>query len=390
MRKTLSDKGVAALKARAQRYAYPDPELRGHWVRIFPSGRKSYYAVTRGPDGGKQIWTKTGDADMLIANSRAQAREILKRVRAGLPPVKSGGESFAAVAANWLKRHVDANGLRSASEIRRRLTAHVLPVWGERPFLSIRRSDVAALLDGIEDRVSPRQADATLTDISSLMHWFAARSDDYTPPIVRGMRRQSPSAQRRARVLTDDEIRAIWKAAESAGPFGAVVQMCLLTAQRRAKVLRMRHAELGDGIWTLPLEPREKGNAGALRLPPRAMAIVARQPRFVDNDFVFPGRRGPIIGVGKLKARLDQTSGTADWTLHDLRRTARSLMSRAGVPGDHAERVLGHAIGGVEGTYDRHSYAEEKGRALAKLAVLIEGIVHPRDNVTAMVNRKRR
>jgi integrase len=72
------------------------------------------------------------------------------------------------------------------------------------------------------------------------------------------------------------------------------------------------------------------------------------------------------------------------WTLHDLRRTARSLMARAGVRPDVAERVMGHVIVGVEGVYDRHSYRDEKADALQRLAALIDSIVHPRDNVVTM------
>jgi integrase len=79
------------------------------------------------------------------------------------------------------------------------------------------------------------------------------------------------------------------------------------------------------------------------------------------------------------------------WVLHDLRRTARSLMSRAGVPREHAERVLGHVIGGIEQVYDRHQYKTEKGAALAKLAALIDSIVHPRSaDVLPMKGKKQR
>jgi integrase len=265
-----------------------------------------------------------------------------------------------------------------AGQIKRLLDAHVLPSWGERLFLSIGRSDVAALLDEVEDGHSARQADAVLTVVRSLMNWYATRSDDYTPPI-RGMRRQSPHATARARVLTDDEIRAIWTAAERAAAFGAVVQLALLTAQRRAKVLGMKWSEIQGGIWTIPKAPREKDNAGALELPAMALAIIERQPRFAGNDFVFAGRgKGPINGMSKFKSRLDSASGVAGWRLHDLRRTARSLMSRAGVRPDIAERVMGHAIGGVEGIYDRHEYAIEKRNALRRLARQVDLIVHRR------------
>jgi integrase len=389
MRKTLSDKGVAALKPRAERYAYSDPELTGHWVRIHPSGARAYYAVGRTPSG-KQVWHQTGDASVVsITESRERTRVILNRIKIGLPAVEPQGESFAATVESWLKRHVDANGLRSAREIRRLLQAHVLPAWGERPFLGIRRGDVASLLDDVEDNHSPRQADQVLTIIRAMMSWFAARHDDYVPVVVAGMRRQSPHAQRRARILSDDEIGKLWKAADAAGPFGGIVQTLLLTGQRRSKVVRMKWTEIDGDVWKLPLEPREKGNGESLKLPPSALAIIKRQPRFAAHDFVFPGRKGPLIGIDNLRRKLAERSGVTGWSIHDLRRTARSLMSRAGIPAEHAERVLGHAIGGVEGTYDRHSYLDEKAHALAKLANLIGDIVHPRDKVIALRGKRR-
>ena len=391
MRKTLTDRGVVALKPRAQRYAYSDPELRGHYVRIQPSGAKTFVAVTRGPDG-KQSWTTIGGTDvLLIEAARARAREVIGRVRNGLPAVEPKAESFGAVAANWLKRHVAANGLRSRPEIERLLRVHVLPVWGEREFVSIRRSDVAALLDDVEDNHGARQADYCLNIVRALSNWYAARHDDYSPPIVRGMRRQSPHAQARARILSDDEIKAIWVAAEDAGAYGGLVQLALLTAQRRTKVTTMKWADIAGNEWTIPKALREKDSAGVLKLPKAALAIIERQPRLGDNPYVFAGRGdGPINGMSKCKARLDRTSGVSGWRIHDLRRTARSLMSRAGVSSEHAERVMGHAIAGIEGVYDRHAYAAEKADALRKLATLIDSIVHSHEDVLPLAKRAKR
>ena len=67
----------------------------------------------------------------------------------------------------------------------------------------------------------------------------------------------------------------------------------------------------------------------------------------------------------------------APWRLHDLRRTARTLMSRAGVPSDHAERVLGHALPQIRGVYDKYGYLPEKREALEKLAALLDSIINP-------------
>jgi integrase len=390
MRKSLSDKGVAALKPRPKRYAFPDPELRGHYVRVQSSGVKTFTCVASAPDG-KQVWTAVGSCDaMTIADARAEARKILTRVRAGMPAREPRATAFAAVAGEWMQRHVQKNGLRSEPEIKRLLSTHVLPAWGDREFLSIRRSDVAALLDSVEDNHGARQADYVLNIVRSLMNWYATRHDDYNPPIVRGMRRQSPHACARARILDDAEIQAIWKATEDAGAYGGLIRLALLTAQRFAKVAGMRWSELSGDEWTIPREPREKDTGGVLVLPALALDVLAAQRRLGDNPHVFAGRGDSAInGFSKSKARLDAASGVTGWRFHDLRRTARSLMSRAGVRPDIAERVMGHAIVGVEGVYDRFSYLQEKADALRRLASLIEEIVRPSGTKVVRLRRHR-
>ncbi len=387
-RSSLSDKGVAALKPRPKRYTKSDPELRGHYVRVMPSGAKSFVTVAYTPSG-KQVWTTIGAADLGIEQAREQAREAIKRVRSGLPAIEAKAATYGEVAADWQKRHVQAKGIRTAYNIGRLLDRHVLPAWQDREFTSIRRSDITALLDKVEDKHGTRQADIVLTIIRSICNWYAARHDDYAVPIVRGMQRESSQAQARSRVLDDDELRVIWQVSETNGQFGAVVRLALLTAQRRAKVIGMRWAEISEhGEWSVPHEHREKGNAGALVLPKQAVDIINAQTRLGANPYVFAASRGDshFGGLSKLKLALDAKlpQGTAPWTLHDLRRTARSLMSRAGIPSEHAERVMGHSIPGVEGIYDRYSYRDEKANALARLAALIDGIVHPRDNVTPL------
>jgi integrase len=392
MRKSLSDAGVRALKPRAARYAHPDPELAGHYVRVQPSGAKSFVAVTRDPTNGKQVWATIGPADLMtVEEAREKARDAIKRVQAGQPafetPVKA--ELFADVAEQWLKRHVAAKGLRSAPDLARLLKTHVYPRWANRPFLDIRRSDIAALLDEIEDNHGPRQADYVLAIVRSVMNWRAARSDDYSAPISRGMRRTNPKERARARILSDEELRAAWKAAKSDGAFGAFIRLLLLTAQRREKVASMRWRDIANGTWTIPAEAREKGAGGELELPPAALDIIEAQPRIGESPYVFAGRsvkgreHACLSGFGKRKRALDakvaaELPNVPQWQLHDLRRTARSLMSRAGVRPDIAERVMGHVQPGVAGVYDRHAYFDEKADALAKLAALVDAIVKPR------------
>jgi integrase len=385
-RQTLSDRGVAALKPRAKAYAHPDPEMPGHYVRVQVSGAKSFVAITIGADR-KQKWITLGKVGVLsIDDARARAREAIKRVRAGLPAFETppgAPETFKQVAERWLAREVRARAFRSEYEITRILNVHVLPRWGERPFIGIRRSDITMLMDDIEDGHGTRQADYTLGIVRSLMYWYASRTDDYSPPVTRKMKRQSTKHQARKRILCDDEIRKLWQATASPGTFNGIVRLCLLTGARSRKVAAMQWSDLQDGEWIVRREPREK-DAADLVLPPIALEIIRAQPRVGDSPFVFAASRGngPFCDWGQ-KARL--LPDVAPWVIHDLRRTARSLMSSAGVAREIAERVLGHAIPGVEGVYDRHEYRDEKADALARLAALIERIVTaPPENVVQL------
>jgi integrase len=240
-------------------------------------------------------------------------------------------------------------------------------------------------------------ADHVLAYLRRVMTWHASRSDDFRSPIVRGMARTRPSQRRRQRVLSDDELKAVWLAAESSqSAFGYLIQFLLLTATRRTEAAAMRRSELIKSDWIIPQERYKTGLELVIPLSSPAQAVLATMPRIGKSGFVFTtdGKR-PIGGFSKFKRKFDAKvlaelraanpeAELPRWTLHDLRRTARSLMSRAGVPSDHAERCLGHVLAGIRGTYDRHEYLNEKRRAFNVLAGLIERIVNSAKNVVVL------
>ena len=297
--------------------------------------------------------------------------------------------SFKQVAEAWLKRHVKGR-LRSEREIERHLRVYVYPHWADRPFTEIRRVDVNQLLDAIEDERGQRQADTVLTSIRSLMVWHESRSDDYRSPIVKGMKRDKrlPAARSRDRVLNDDEIRGLWKALDEVDQtFAGILRLCLLTGQRRDKVVTMRWEDLDleTGTWKIPSAEREKGNAGTMVLPAMALEILKRRPAINDSPFIFAAsfsrtKKWPVFSAwSQRKAELDKILPIAPWTIHDLRRTSRSLMARIGVDKDIAERVLGHKQQGVVMIYDRHKPEREMAAAVAQLAAALERIIHGGD-----------
>jgi integrase len=160
--------------------------------------------------------------------------------------------------------------------------------------------------------------------------------------------------------------------------YGPLVRFILLTATRKNEAARMRRSEITGDVWTIPALRNKGKKDHVVPLSKAAQAILKPLPVIGDGSLVFThdGKR-PIGGFSRYKKRLDQVSGVDGWTIHDLRRTARSLMSRAGVSADIAERAIGHVIGGVRGIYDRFAYEGEKRAAFEALAKEVERIVGP-------------
>jgi integrase len=369
-RKGLTDRQISTLPRQTKRTIIADPEQRGLYLRIPPAATNApitFSAIARDPRG-KQIWTTIGTtADTNIDQARSKAREVVRRIKEGKPaiePPKPVPDSVAEVAENWLRRVVVREQHRTGAETRRIIGKYIVPHIGSRVFAELRRSEIARLLDLLEDQHGPRMADRALGVLKSIANWIQSRDDDYVSPFIRGMRRSKNGA--RERILTDDEIRQFWQATKSTST-GTALRILLLTAQRKSTVFAMCWKDIVDGTWNIPAPPRAKGTAGTLRLPKMALELIRKQPHLGTRVFNFG------------ESTLDDTKNaiSSAWTIHDLRRTARSLMSRAGVQSEHAERVLGHVIGGVEGIYDRHHYDSEKALALEKLAALVGRIVNP-------------
>jgi integrase len=242
-----------------------------------------------------------------------------------------------------------------------------------------------AVLDTIELEQGPVMADRTLGYVRRIFNWHAARSDDFRSPIVRGMMRTKSGERARQRILSDDEIRKVW---DAEGPFPALVKFLLLTAARREEAAQMVWSEVTDGVWELPSH-RNKTKLPLCRpLSAAAVAVIEAQRRD-GSAYVFTNDgKTAFQDFSRSKKQFDATTGVSGYVVHDLRRTCRSLLSRVGVPERHAEQCLGHVIGGVKGTYDRHSYFHEKQDAYDKLATLLDRIVHPPTGNVAPLHKR--
>jgi integrase len=212
--------------------------------------------------------------------------------------------------------------------------------------------------------------------------WAADRDESLSVPFTKSMRRTRAADSIRTRVLNDDEIRAVWHATDDGAPFSRFVRFLLLTAARRGEVAKLPWSEvdIAKGVWLLP-SARHKTKTDVQR-PLSKLALKQLVPN--GEPLIFDVGNGTLT---RELRRLLKRSGTAGWRAHDLRRSARTLMSRAGVPFEHAERCLGHSLPLIQRTYEQHKYDLEMQRAYEALATLIEQIIHPQENVVSMRGR---
>jgi integrase len=376
--------------AGGDRVLYWDSSQSGFGLVVTAGGHKSFVCQYRAGKLSRRMHLKPG---LNLTEARREARAILGRVAKGGDPLRekqkaaaASGNTFRAVAESFLQR--EGPKLRSADERRKIFERLVYPTLGANQIDAIRRSDLVKLLDTIEDENGPRTAHLTLAYLSRVFNWHASRDDDFHSPIVRGMGRVNAKERARKRVLSDEELRAVWRAAEASGTlFDRYVQFLLLTACRRNEASRMTRAELDGVDWLIPASRSKNKHAHLMPLSRKALEILAKMPAIGKPDgFVFTHTgRGAYRNFDADKTKLQARSGTAGWMIHDLRRTARSLMSRVGVLSDHAERAIGHVIGGVRGIYDLHEFYSEKRAAFEALASQIDLIVNPpTENVVPM------
>ena len=336
--------------------------------------------------------------------ARREAEKIKVAVKDGRDPLKelqsaraADSNSVRAIAEEFFT--LAGKNMRSIDDRRAVFRLHIFPKFGARPIDSIRRSEISKLLDTVAHNSGPVAAAHVLVALRRLFNWFAGRDDDFLNPISKGMGGDY-KAEERDRVLADDELRVIWKvASEHRGPYDYLIQYITLTASRLRESADMNRSELNaDGTeWTIPAKRYKTAVDHLVPLSQAAKELLARMPIIGTKGLVFTNDgKTAISGFSKYKKQFDarvlaelrKTNPEAQplprWTSHDLRRSARTLMARAGVPERHAEAALGHVVGGVAGVYNRFAYKDEKAAAFQALANLVSRIIDPQANVVSL------
>ena len=407
MKKVLTDRALKTLKPApaGDRYEIWDAVVPGLGLRITDRGRRSFFVMRRRA-GGELVRHTLGVYGIYptrtLVEARTKAREALEDLARGKYPrereeerlreeARRHKDTVAAVAEEFIKRHVAR--LRSRKQCEAIVRRELIPRWGTRPVTDITRRDVIELLEAIVDRGTPYAARHALAAASKLFAWALSRDAyglEHSPCDRISKRNVIGPLEPRQRVLTNDELRLVWRAAERLSyPFGPLTRLLLLSGQRLNEVAGMRWSEvdLDQALWVIPPE-RMKGDAAhEVPLPQPAVGLLMSLPRF-DGDFVFTttGGRRPVSGFSKAKRRLDRViaeirgkepNEIPGWVFHDLRRTMRTHLSALPIPDLVRELVIAHRKPGLHKVYDQHAYLDEKRHALELWAGRLRSIVEP-------------
>ena len=400
MAKALTPIAIKNLKPGKARREIPDGGCRGLYLIVQPTGRTSWAVRYRFEGQPKKLTL----GSLTLAEARRKATEALHELDRGNDPaaLKFEAEATAEEAADARKRdtvehlarqfieqHVKTLRPASQRQAMHVLNDLVLPKWRGHTVHDIGQRDIAELVKEIA-KTRPVMANRTLAHLSKFFNWLCGEYVLKASPCT-GIK-QPAKEEARDRVLTDDEIRALWNACDQIGyPSGPAIQLLLLTGQRRGEVFDMRRSEIAGDLWTLPKERTKNNKRHDIPLTAQAMAIIEAAP-VIDGDYVFTAGGNCRLGnASHAKDKLDTIMQPKEpWTLHDLRRTLATGLQKLGVRLEVTEAVLNHTSGSLKGVaaiYQRHDYAAEKRDALGRWADYLEALVTGRETKVIALRR---
>lgn len=369
MAQTLTDISIRALQPPTKgQVTVWDKSLKGFGVRISQGGTKSFVVVR----GANRQRTTIGRFGVIsLANARAEAKKLLAEHTLGyrsIAPI-----TFDDAKKKYLGECTQKNRPKTVYDYTRILDRHFK--FGRVQLAQISTRDVVNRVSRLSN--TPRQQHYAFTVIKAFFRWAVRNRylenspvHDLSPPT----RHQS-----REHTLSDAELKEVFAKAKAAdSTFSNIIELLILTGQRRSEIAGLRWEWIDNGVITIPSTVTKNKRTHQLPLSKRAKAVLAAQP--VTSDWVFPATQRIIRGQGstffnswsKSKRDFDKSlKSVRPYTLHDLRRTFSTRLAELGTPIHVTERLLNHASGAVSGVaaiYNRYSYMEEMRTALEKLS----------------------
>jgi len=374
----LTDLSIRKLKPRKKRFEVLD--MNGLYVRVLPSGNKSWVYRYQF-DGRSRRMTIGGYPGVSLGEARKKHNAAMMAVQRGIDPgaallAKKARRKAMPTFEDLLSEiwEIELKHKKSGLSTKKIIQKDVVPVWGNRKVVDIKRRDIVILLDRIAER-APILRNRIHGALSRCFNFAAERGIIDDSPCTRI--RKLPE-NRRTRVLTDDEIKLFWEALDLESEIDIyrvsklALKMILLTGQRPGEVCGMTWDEIDNhNFWNIPAIRMKNNEQNRVPLCPMALDIIKQARTYSGCEYVFPSSykpKNPMTrhALTRAVARHWEEMGIGEkFTPHDLRRTLRTRLSELGIDTIVAERVLGHKLSGMMSVYNQYSYDKEKRQALS-------------------------
>ena len=402
----INKSNVDAFAPRATEAVLWDDKISGFGLKVTPAGAKSYLFQYRiGGRAGKTRRVTIGRHGSLTPDrARKEAGDLAAALAKGVDPQQAKQDrnrraidlAFSSYADRFVDDCLKVKWKASHHDGAALLRLYAKPVLGSRPLTDITRADIRAVLAAAKGKVATSRN--LFAVMRRLFRWAVSEGDLATSPVI-GME-PPPLPARRARVLSDAELKLVWQAASSmAYPFGPLFRLLAITGQRLEEISGLAWAELdrASAMWSLPSERAKNNQASQVPLSALAVAELDALAKRKGKTDGWPKRglvftttgETSVSGHSRAKRRLDKLTAELgaqepepitlpQWRLHDLRRTFATGMQRLGVRFEVTEAVLNHVSGsksGVAGVYQLHDWGPEKKVALKAWSDHVAAIV---------------
>src|SRR5262249_31787223 len=362
-RLTFTDRTVPGLAFRVSACTTFTPEGRRDWLLRYRPRRQAQKAVALGAYPA-----------VSLSKARQRAGEIIAAARRGVDlialeeretGVRRAAEAKARPLSEIASAYLDSvKCLRSWRSVASRTRCHIIPKLGNKPIGEITRADVVEFLDGLERKQGLRHQVNRCRETLRAIFAYAIERELVTVNPTVGVSKRKVEIPR-DRTLTAEELSALWWAIDKLPQLPrAYFRVVVLTGARRNEVRCMAWSELDldEGLWRLPAERNKSGRPFDIPLSLPVVETLRALPQIGPMIFALDGKR-PMT-LHQLIERVRRDAGLHDVRVHDLRRTLRTGLAELGVSFEVAERVLNHAMPGLQAVYNRHNYMTEKRTAL--------------------------
>lgn len=412
----LNDKQVKSLLRKGE----PGRFAAGNGLYFRVSNEGSGFWVVRYTANGKRREITLGKyPELSLANAAAETAKLKAEVKQGVDPLaekkRPDGVKIQTVndlAADWLKNDIEKR-LKHPQIPRRVYENDLAPRFGELSLNRVSPLDIRHAIEAITASGRPTVANDALGYCKQLFrHGIRLDLIKSNPADAFTVHHAGGVEQSRSRALSIDELKTVFQVfRDNSDQFTRenylAAALLLVLGVRKGELIAAKWNEFSDGgkLWNIPEERSKTGVAITIPLPSVATDWLQElHMRACGSEYVFPARRaskrrgyisddtlnhalaklfGLKVRPGEPPANKLGEAGIEHFTIHDLRRTCRSLLAGAGVAGHVAERCLNHKLKGVEGIYDRYDYLDERREALQKIADQLTPIINPMSNVTS-------